>query len=67
MKIFKSNSSIVTYKNSSIKEAVAVLKLEDEYGDSKPVAYFSKKLNAFQMKAIYLECLSTKLSEILAK
>jgi len=41
----------------------AVLKQKDKNGDSKPVAYFSKKLTQVQKKkkkAIYLECLAIK-------
>lgn len=62
LKIFDSEVPIEIYTDASIKGVGAVLKQRDENGDSKPVAYFSKKLTEAQKKkrAIYLECLAIK-------
>lgn len=50
------------YTNASIKGVLDILNQEDEKGDSKPVADFSKKCNADhkKKKVIYLECLPIK-------
>lgn len=62
LKIFDSELPIYIYTDASIKGVGAVLKQKDENGCSRPVAYFSKKLNEAQKKkkAIYLECLAIK-------
>gem|GEM_PF-1416539 len=62
LKIFDPDLPIAIYTDASIKGIGAVLKQEDENGNSKPVAYFSKKLSEAQKKkkAIYLECLAIK-------
>lgn len=62
LKIFDPDLPISIYTDASIKGIGAVLKQEDEKGNSKPVAYFSKKLSEAQKKkkAIYLECLAIK-------
>lgn len=62
LKIFDPDLPISIYTDASIKGVGAVLKQEDENGNSKPVAFFSKKLNETQKKkkAIYLECLAIK-------
>lgn len=62
LKIFNPELQINIYTDASIKGVGAVLKQEDENGEYRPVAYFSKKLNEAQKKkkAIYLECLAIK-------
>lgn len=62
LKIFDPEAPIDIYTDASIKGVGAVLKQNDENGNSKPVAYFSKKLTEAQKKrkAIYLECLAIK-------
>lgn len=62
LKIYDPEQPIDIYTDVSIKGVGAVLKQADENGDSKPVAYFSKKLSEAQKKkkAIYLECLAIK-------
>lgn len=62
LKIFDPEQPIEIYTDASIKGVAAVMKQMDEKGDSKPVAYFSKKLMEAQKKkkAIYLECLAIK-------
>jgi len=62
LKIFDPDLPIAIYTDASIKGIGAVLKQEDENGNSKPVAYFSKKLSEAQKKKkpIYLECLAIK-------
>lgn len=62
LKIFDSEVLIDIYTDASIKGVGGVLKQNDENGNSKPMAYFSKKLTEAQkkMKAIYLECLAIK-------
>lgn len=62
LKIFDPELPINIYTDASIKGLGAVLKQEDDNGNNKPVAYFSKKLNEAQKKkkAIYLECLAIK-------
>lgn len=62
LNIFDPGLPINIYTDASIKGVGAVLKQEDKNGNSKPVAYFSKKLTEAQKKkkAIYLECLAIK-------
>lgn len=62
LKIFDPEVPIDIYTDASIKGVGAVLKQNDENGNNKPVAYFSKKLTEAQKKkkAIYLECLAIK-------
>lgn len=62
LKIFDPDLPINIYTDASIKGVGAVLKQTEKNGDSKPVAYFSKKLTEPQKKkkAIYLECLAIK-------
>ncbi|KAK7871567.1 hypothetical protein R5R35_010364 [Gryllus longicercus] len=62
LKIFDPELPIHIYTDASIKGIGAELKQKDNNGDSKPVAYFSKKLSEAQKnkKAIYLECLAIK-------
>lgn len=62
LKIFDPDLPINIYTDASIKGVGAVLKQDDKDGNSKPVAYFSKKLTETQKrkKAIYLECLAIK-------
>ena len=43
-----------------MKEIGAILKQTQENSEEKPIAYFSRKLNDTQKKAIYLECLAVK-------
>lgn len=66
LKIFDPEHSIKNFTDASIKGVGAVLKQEDKNGVNKPVAYFSKKLTETQKKkkAIYLECLANKLSQM---
>ncbi|CAB0005923.1 unnamed protein product, partial [Nesidiocoris tenuis] len=62
LQIFDPQLPIKIYTDASIKGVGAVLKQEDEHGENKPVAFFSKKLTEGQKKkkAIYLECLAIK-------
>lgn len=60
--IFDPKLPIHIYTDASILGIGAVLKQPQKNNEEKPVAYFSKKLNAVQKrkKAIYLECLAIK-------
>lgn len=60
--IFDPNRPIHIYTDASVLGVGAVLKQPQEDKTEKPVAYFSKKLNATQKKkkATYLECLAVK-------
>lgn len=62
LKIFDPALPISIYTDASLQGVGAVLKQTDENGDSRPVAYFSRKLSPAQKKkkAIYLECLAVK-------
>lgn len=62
LNIFNPELQIYIYTDASIKGVGAVLKQQGKNGDSKPVAYFSKKLsdNKKKKKVIYLECLAIK-------
>jgi len=62
LKIFDPDLPIKIFTNASVNGVGAVLKQKDENGHSKPVAYFSKKLNEARKKkkAIYLKCLAIK-------
>lgn len=60
LEIFDQNLPINIYTDASLEGVGAILKQTQPDGKEKPVAYFSKKLNAAQKKkkAIYLECLA---------
>lgn len=60
LEIFDQNLPINIYTDASLEGVGAILKQIQQDGKEKPVAYFSKKLNAAQKKkkAIYLECLA---------
>ena len=50
LKIFDPDLPIEIYTDASIKGVGAVLKQKDKDGNSRPVSYFSKKLNEAQKK-----------------
>lgn len=60
--IFNPDLPIHIYTDASIHGIGAVLKQTQNNGETKPCAYFSRKLNEYQKKkkAIYLECLAIK-------
>ena len=58
--IFYLKLKIKIYTDASMKEIGAILKQTQENSEEKPIAYFSRKLNDTQKKAIYLECLTVK-------
>lgn len=58
LSIFDKNLPIYVYTDASIKGIGAILKQQQENGEIKPVAYFSK--NQKKKKAINLECLAIK-------
>jgi len=62
LEIFNNNLPIKIFTDASLEGIGAILKQEQENGEDKPVAYFSKKLNESQKrkKAIYIECLAIK-------
>ncbi|CAI6344779.1 unnamed protein product [Macrosiphum euphorbiae] len=62
LEIFDKDLPIKIYTDASLEGVGAILKQTQLNGKEKPVAYFSKKLNAAQKKkkAIYLECLAIK-------
>jgi len=62
LEIFDKELPIKIYTDASLEGVGAILKQTQLNGKEKPVAYFSKKLNAAQKKkkAIYLECLAIK-------
>lgn len=62
LEIFDQDLPINIYTDASLEGVGAILKQTQPNGKEKPVAYFSKKLNAAQKKkkAIYLECIAIK-------
>lgn len=62
LEIFDQDLPIHIYTDGSLEGVGAILKQVQPDGKEKPVAYFSKKLNATQKKrkAIYIECLAIK-------
>lgn len=58
LRIFDQKLPINIYTDASLKGIGAILKQPQMNGEEKPIAYFSKKLNDAQKKAIYLECLA---------
>jgi len=62
LEIFDKDLPIKIYTDASLEGVGAILKQTQLNGKEKPVAYFSKKLNAAKKKkkAIYLECLAIK-------